>query len=135
MTSIGTRGPFVQLTSTDLRNHQIMERTHRSIFLKELKNLFPMLKDEINQEGGLLHCEMHVFASYIQNAIDSGEERIVQMGFRLATKHLNEGNKHLSNAVGVSFLENLNFRDEKCYRSWALDLMPASLKEAYMSLN
>lgn len=52
-----------------------MKKTHRSIFIKEVKEAFPDIKDTINAEYGLLHCEMHVFCDYVQKLIDSGDKK------------------------------------------------------------
>lgn len=43
------------------------------------------------------------------------------------------GNAKIRNAVDVSFVEDLDFRDTKQHhRRWAWDILPSSLKELYV---
>ncbi len=47
-----------------------MKKTHRSIFLKQVKEAFPELVAKINSEYGLLHLEMHAFLEFVQKQIE-----------------------------------------------------------------
>jgi len=106
-----------------------MRKTDRSIFLKELKASFPDLKNEINSQHGLLHCEMHVFHSYVQDQITQGNREPVLKAFQIIERHFLNGNKNL-----VTFLEHLDLGVAKDKPSWALGLLPASLQAPYEEL-
>ena len=103
---------------------------HRSIFLKELKAAFPGLKAEINAQHGLLHLEMHVFADFAQGAIAAGNTKDVALCFNLAEKYCTVGNDDLQNAIGVSFVEHLDMRNDR----WAWELLGPALKREYLQL-
>jgi len=111
-----------------------MPKRHRSEFLKELKALFPQLTHELNQEYGLLHLEVHTFTRFVQSLIDAGEKEELVKAFQLVEKYMREGNAALANALGVSFLEHLNFTDGKVPRQWAEALLPPYLKAQYDDL-
>lgn len=111
-----------------------MRKTDRSIFLKELKETFPDLKNEINSQYGLLHCEMHVFYSFVQDQIAQGNRERVLKAFQIIERHFLNGNKNLVTAIVVSFLEHLDLGVAKDKPSWALDLMPSSLRAPYEEL-
>jgi len=108
--------------------------THRSIFLKEVKEAFPEIRERINSEYGLLHCEMHDFTDHVQGLIDSGDKEEVIKAFKIAERHFLNGNCDLVNAVAVSFLEHLDFADGKYRRKWAYDLLPKSMRKTYHDL-
>src|SRR5689334_17394490 len=107
-----------------------MKRLHRSIFLKELKSVFPELTKGVNAEYGLLHLEMHVFARFAQRAITDRDVDKVRLCFELADKCYKEGTVQLSNAIAVSFVEHLDFQKAQ----WAWELLDPSLKKVYLDL-
>ncbi len=45
-----------------------------------------------------------------------------------------DGDDDVRNAIGVAFLEHLNFQDGKVRREWAFALLPAGLRAAAGSL-
>jgi hypothetical protein len=105
-----------------------METLHRSIFLKELKNTFPQLTDEINAQYGLLHLEMHIFADFAQRCIAGRDMEKVRLSFMVAEKYWASGNADMRNAIDVSFVEHLDLRKAQ----WAWDLLGPNLKDAYL---
>jgi hypothetical protein len=105
-----------------------MATFHRSMFLKELKNTFPQLTDEINAQYGLLHLEMHVFADFAQRCIAGRDTVKVRLCFMLAEKYCTGGNVDLRTAIVVSFVEHLDLRKAQ----WAWDLLGPNLKDAYL---
>ena len=86
---------------------------------------------EVNQEYGLLHLEVATFRRHTQQAINNGNTNVVSRAFKLAEKYLLLGNGKLQNALGVSYVEDLEFRDQKFPRRWAWELLPATLKAEY----
>ena len=109
-------------------------KLHRIIFLNELKSPFPQLTEKVNGSWGLLHVEMHWFSSFTQLQIDEGNSENVTKCFALANKCLQFGNHKMVNAIYVSFLEHLNFKDGKVPRQWAWKLMPETLKQGYRDI-
>src|SRR5215467_10797447 len=106
-----------------------MKHLHRSIFLKELKTLFPQLRDDLNAEYGLFHLEMDVFRIFAQQAINDGDVEKVRLCFKLADKYLNEGTNKVSNAIVVSFVEHLALQKAQ----WAWELLTPRLSQAYLA--
>jgi ribonuclease P protein component len=76
-----------------------MEALHRSIFLKELKEAFPPLRDAINAQYGLLHLEVHAFTDFVQHAIADGDKETVRLSFMIAERYYNCGNADMRNAI------------------------------------
>jgi len=111
-----------------------MRKLDWSDFLKELKETFPQLRDELNQQDGLLILEITVFTNFVQSLINAGEKDLLLKAFHLVDKYLREGNREVVNDLGVSFLEHLNFTDGKAPRSWAMAYMPSNLRSEYDSL-
>jgi hypothetical protein len=105
-----------------------MEALHRSIFLKELKEAFPQLRDAINAQYGLLHLEVHAFTDFVQHAIADGDKEAVRLSFMIAERYYNGGNADMSNAICVSFVEHLDLQKAP----WAWDLLGPSLKQEYL---
>lgn len=56
-----------------------MTKVHRSEFLKEVKVHFPEIRQEINQQDGLLGFEIDCFRRFTQTLIDAGNrERVLR---------------------------------------------------------
>ena len=112
------------------------EQLDRSVFLKELKQIFPMLKPELNKEMGLLHFEMTVFRNFAQQMINDGETDTVEQCFSIALKYYLNGNAKLKDAVIISFIEDLEFTDTpKRSREWAWNLFPEQLKDEFTAFH
>lgn len=111
-----------------------MKKLHRSQFLKELKDSFPELRSELNQEYGLLHLEVSVFARFVQELINSGEKDTLIKALEIADHFLRNGNGKLVNALNVSFLEHLYFENGKVQRRWAWECMTPALKAHYQEI-
>jgi hypothetical protein len=97
---------------------------------------FPAIEADIRDEtwAGLLHLEVSSFARYTQQQIDSGNREELKRCFELARRFLLEGDDDVKNAMGVSYLEHLNLRDQRKPRSWALDEMPEIVRQWYRSI-
>ena|SRR5215813_3520522 len=105
-----------------------MEALHRSIFLKELKEAFPQLREAINAQHGLLYLEVHVFADFVQHAIADDDKETARLSLMIAERYCNDGNADMSNAICVSFVEHLDLQKAP----WAWDLLGTSLKQEYL---
>lgn len=118
------------LSSTVTRQSQVIDRKQ---FVEAAVKEFPALEADICDETwvGLVHLEVSAFARYTQQQID-GENRVeLKRCFEFARKLLLEGTPDLKNAIGVSYLEHLNLRDQKRSRSWALKEMPEVLRREF----
>jgi len=108
-----------------------MNKTHRSILLHDIKKAFPELRKDLNEEHGLLHCEMHRFCDFVQSLIANDEKDKLIKAFQIIEYHFMNGNEALVNAIAVSFLEHLDLGLTKDTPSWANQYLPQSLRQFY----
>ncbi len=109
---------------------------HRSEFLKELKEKFPDLTNDINQEYGQLHFEVNVMRKRAQKAIYDGDRKSLDLLFNLASIGYEKGNSDLKDAIDVSFVEPLEFKETKKNNyKWAWESMPETLKQLYLAFH
>ena len=107
-----------------------MNKLHRSEFLKEMKNLFPEIREDINKEEGLLSFEIDVLVKHIQKQIDFNINNKTELAFILLDKYYKSGNKSLRELIRNAVCEDLNFSDtSKRKRLWAYNLLSKQLKE------
>lgn len=106
-------------------------------FVDELFAEFPTLQKFVRDAmgNGLLHVETGCFASYTQAAIDEGNKGELARCFAFATRVFQNANPDVKNALYVSYLEQLNFKDGNSRRAWALDVMPPALKAGWIEIN
>lgn len=104
---------------------------HRSEFLKELKSLFPELREPINREKEELHFEMTVLHVFAQKLIREQNEIELAKVFKLANKAAVQGNNRLKEAIDLSFVEGLNFKGRKS----AWEAMPVELQNLYLAFH
>ncbi len=99
-------------------------------FVAELSREFPDIAEELDDETcqDLLYVQTGVFARYTQTAIDHGDRGLTARCFLAADRAAAGGDDAVRNAIGVSFLEHLNFQDGKVRREWAFDLLSERLK-------
>lgn len=108
----------------------------RSQLLKEIKEAFPEIRSEINSEEGLLHLEVGVFYQFTQKIINEGEREKVAKSFEIANRYYLGGNSKVQNAIGVSYVEGLEFKNtKKNIREWAWEIFPERLKTEYMEFH
>lgn len=109
-------------------------RTHRSIFLQDVKQAFPEIRKALNAESGLLHNEMHVYLNFVCELIADSRAKEVVRAFLILEHHYRYGNQALLTAIVVSFLEDLDLGVAKGITSWAHAKLPPILREAYEEL-
>src|SRR5262249_56778312 len=97
-------------------------------FIAGLRSEFPELVPLLEEDEGLFYLQVGSFASHTQAAIDDRDRAEVQRHFEFARKAELAGDGEVQNALGVAYLEHLNFQDGKRHRSWAWDLLPEPLK-------
>lgn len=105
-------------------------------YMSELRQRFPELAPTLDQEEwrGLLHVETGLFAAFCREAIDTGNRDLLEKCYLFARQSAVDGTDEVQNAIGVSFVEHLNFRDGKVPRRWAYDLLPPRLKTDAVAL-
>jgi hypothetical protein len=113
----------------------MMKKLHHSQFMKKVKETFPELRMEINKQYGLIHLEVSVFTRFVQGLIDSGGKDTLVKALQIANYFILYGNGKVVNALTVSFLEHLNFKNGKVPRQWAWECMTPALKDQYNGIN
>lgn len=105
-------------------------------YMNELRQRFPELAPALDQEEwrGLLHVETGRFAAFCREAIDAGDRDLVQKCYSFARRSAMDGTDEVQNAIGVSFIEHLNFQDGEVPRRWAYDVLPPRLKDDAQAL-
>ena len=94
---------------------------------------FPTLADHLLDEDldGLLHVQIGAFSHFSQATIDEQDavtwERVVETFMEL----WKDCSADVTNALNVSFLEHLNFKDNRHRRAWAYEAMPNPMREAW----
>ncbi len=84
----------------------------RDQFLAELRAQFPDVVGQFRaDEVGLLHCEMAAFRRATEAAMDRGAAWLAERHFRFLERMLGEAGPALSNAIEVSYLEDLALGD------------------------
>jgi hypothetical protein len=108
----------------------------RQQFVEEAVKAFPEFESDIRDStwAGLLHLEVSAFARYTQRQIDGEHHAELKRCFELARRALLEGTPDLKNAIAVSYLEHLDFSDQKRRRSWALGVMPEVLRAEFQAV-
>ena len=114
--------------------HSRAKHIHRSVMLQELKAAFPELGEAVNQSDGLLHFGIGEFRRLTQSFIDTKNKKELVRSYHLAARFLIFGDRKVSNAIALSYLEDLNFRDGRVSRAWAHDLLPTTLAEEHRAL-
>ena len=101
--------------------------------MRALRMRFPDIRVDESMRG-LLYMEVGTFARYTQRHIDANDRDGVEQCFAFAREAWMGGDDEVQNALGVAYLEHLNFKDGKVARRWALDALPQPLREEYEAL-
>lgn len=102
-----------------------------------IESRFPALADDLHDEivEGLLHLQMAEFSRLAQAAIDSSDHAVwsqVTDTFMDLWQHCDDA---VQNALNVSFLEHLSFKDQKVRRRWAFEAMPETMRKAWQAMD
>jgi hypothetical protein len=109
-----------------------MTQRDRSQLVRDLKAAFPQITSELNAERERLHFEVEVFRRLAQRAIFDGDRDLAAKCFSLAAAYLTEGNSEVRDAIGVFFVEPIEFGSPPNEPRWAWDALPDVLKNAYV---
>lgn len=98
-----------------------------------IESRFPSLSEEIHDElsEGLLHCQMGVFSRLAQDFIDEEDKENWSLVTSTFIEIWNSCDAEVTNALNVSFLEHLNFKNGKKKRDWAYGYMPEKMRRAF----
>jgi len=109
---------------------------HDDLVLR-LKDEFPVIIEELEDEAwtGLLHFEVSCLARHTQQQIDEGNKKELTRCFESARQFMLYGDEKVKNAMYVSYLEHLDFRDGRHRRQWAMKLMPQPLAKGYREIH
>ena len=101
--------------------------------IRRIENEFPQIAGELHDEinEGLLHLQISEFSHLAQSFIDSEDKPNFERVCKLFLELFYNGESDLINALNVSFLEHLNFKDGKKQRSWAYNEMPKKMRMAF----
>jgi hypothetical protein len=101
--------------------------------IQYIESVFPHLTADLYDDivDGLLHCQIAVLASYAQSVIDGGDEKLWRKVSQTFMELWRQCDPDVTNALNVSFLENINFTDGRKKRSWAYVAMPAQMRSAW----
>jgi len=105
----------------------------RTTSIDYIESRFPELAEVLHDEiyDGLVHLQMGRFADMAQDVIDSGDEK--RWPWVTETFHNIWINctPEVKNALNVSFLEHIHFKDGEVARSWAYETMPVIMRLAW----
>jgi hypothetical protein len=98
-----------------------------------IETRFPSLSKDLREEDldGLLHCQIGVFAQFAQSVIDDGDRATWKDISQAFWEIWRSCTPDVENALNVSFLEHLNFEDQKKKRSWAYQAMHPAMRQAW----
>jgi hypothetical protein len=82
---------------------------HRSAFIKAMRDEFPGVASWLNGYRDNLTLEILRFRQFTEDAIVRGDLPLVRKCFIFANKAFSTGNRHVRNALIVTYLEHLEF--------------------------
>lgn len=88
-------------------------------FARMLCGEFPDLRQEVEDQDGLLHLEMAVFARHTRAAIEGADWSTLKRCVHLAHELWQRADPELSNALNVSYLEHLEFNGPNGEAAWS----------------
>ena len=108
-----------------------MQKIHRHMFLKEVKETYPERADDLNRQEGVFSREVAVFLEFVQRLIDSEDCQKVEVLLNRVDRYYSTGDRALNEFTRNGVCEDLRFEDTKVVnRSWALAyLSPALTRE------
>jgi hypothetical protein len=94
---------------------------------------FPHLVEKLHDDTweGLLHVQMGVFSRWAQDSIDAGDQGAWKQITEVFMHLWHDCTPDVINALNVSFLEHLDFTEDKRHRSWAYKAMPQEMRKAW----
>ena len=101
--------------------------------IHHIESRFPDLADDLHDEinDGLLHLQIGAFSHYAQSMIDeSNRDQWIKITSVFITIY-SDCSSAVNNALNVSFLEHLNFKNGKSDRQWAYLEMPDKMRIAF----
>jgi|tagenome__1003787_1003787.scaffolds.fasta_scaffold20285902_2 hypothetical protein len=96
-------------------------------FIEQLVAEFPELREDIEDESGLLHNQMHAFTRLTNDAIRAGDYQAVRRHFVFVDRFFHHSVDELENGWYVSYLEGLKFVGPTAQK--AESLMSPALRE------
>ncbi|WP_431286913.1 DUF7674 family protein [Roseateles chitinivorans] len=110
---------------------------HHATAIALIESTFPALAADLNDElnTGLLHPQIWEFANHAQSVIDATDRAGWELVIKTFMALWLDCDDAVRNALNVSFLEHLNFRDGRIDRRWAFEGMPSTMREAWCAMD
>lgn len=101
--------------------------------IQYIESKFPDLSEELRDEiyEGLLHLQIAVFSRLAQRAVDEGDNSLWKEVNSVFLEIWRNCSSDVINALNVSFLEHIHFKDGKKNRSWAYKAMHPIMRKAW----
>ena len=107
-----------------------MKKIHRSIFLKEIKDSYPFLRSQLNDQDGMFCYEVSVFLRFVQRNIDEEDHENTEILLARVNRYYSLGDKALVEHIRNGICEDVKFEDsKKHFRSWALKYLSPELRK------
>lgn len=102
-----------------------------------IESRFPALAADFHDEiiDGLLHPQLGAFSRYAQAAIDSGDFNTWGLITDTFMNLWLSCDAALQNALNVSFLEHLDFGEQRFERQQAFASMPTAMRDAWSEMD
>lgn len=102
-----------------------------------IEQRLPSLTDDLHDEivEGLLHPQIGEFSRLAQGVIDAGNRDGWSQVISIFMELWLNCDDAVRNALNVSFLEHLNFKDQKVQRQWAFKSMPPVMRKAWVDMD
>ena len=105
-------------------------KIHRSAFLKEIKEDYPELREDLNRQSGEIYFEINVLLTFLQQKIDDGDYEITKILLDKINRFYTNGDKLIHVHIRDGICQEVNFMDsKKTYRSWALEYLCLPLRK------
>ena len=79
------------------------------IFIEKLKQSFPTITLNVEEDNGYLVLQVGAFKRFTQNAINSGDKELVLKCFKFVEENMNKFEHNVENSLVLSWLDKLDF--------------------------
>jgi len=100
-------------------------------FSRELLEKYPQLREEVENNDGLLHLDMSTIQRHAEQLCEDRELEQIGDCFEWINTFYSEGHSDLVNAINVSFLEYFEYQRGLSLEEFE-ELMPKELHRAYV---
>ncbi|MCO6511074.1 MAG: hypothetical protein J5I65_09800 [Aridibacter famidurans] len=102
-------------------------------FLREMLSLYPQLKEDVEENEGLLHCQMSALQRFAEDLCEKRKLEEARECFDFVDKYFVLARSDLLNAINVSFLEYFKFFPGLSEGEFK-EVMPPTLYQGYVDM-